>query len=208
MCGRFTRSKDYFSEHANQRVFLDQLGIGFSGPVPPSYNVAPTQQIAAVRSNSHDGRELAMLRWGLVPGWALDLDIGAKMINARAKTITEKPAFRTALRNRRCLIIADGFYEWQKAGKAKQPYLIRLKGGEPFCFAGLWERWGKGEKPVETCTIITTDATQLMAPIHDRMPVILAPADYRLWLDTAVQEPDRLTPLLRPRPDVEMEPTR
>ena len=105
MCGRFTRANDYFSEHANQRTFLDQLGLPFSAPIPPNYNAAPTQQVAAVRSTDDDRRELVSLRWGLVPGWALDLDIGAKMINARAETITEKPAFRTALRNRRCLII-------------------------------------------------------------------------------------------------------
>jgi putative SOS response-associated peptidase YedK len=120
------------------------------------------------------------------------------MINARAESVADKPAYRTAFKKRRCLIVADGFYEWRKDGKAKQPYLIRLKGGGPFCFAGLWERWTRGEKPVETCTIITTDANELMAPIHDRMPVILSPADYGLWLDEAVQEPERLTPLLRP----------
>jgi len=193
MCGRFSRSKDYFSEHANQRIFLDQLGLGFSAPLPPNYPVAPTQHVAAVRS-INDRRELVELRWGLVPSWAKDLAIGSRMINARADTVAEKPAYRTALKKRRCLIVADGFFEWQKNGKAKQPYLIRLPGGEPFCFAGLWERW----QTVETCTIITTDANGLMAPIHDRMPVILSPADYGLWLDEAAQEPERLTRLLRP----------
>ena len=131
MCGRFSRANDYFSERANQRTFLDQLGLAFSGPIPPNYNVAPTQNVAAVRSTG-DQRELVSLRWGLVPGWANDLAIGARMINARADTIAEKPAYRNALKKRRCLIVADGFYEWQKIGKAKQPYLIRLKGAERF----------------------------------------------------------------------------
>ena len=158
MCGRFTRSKDYFSEHANQRAFLDELGLAFSAPVPPSYNVAPTQVVAAVRSVD-DRRELVLLRWGLVPGWAPDLAIGNKMINACADTVAEKPAYRNAFKMRRCLILADGFYEWRKDGKAKQPYYIHLKDGRPFCFAGLWEHWSKSEKPIETCTIITTGRT-------------------------------------------------
>jgi putative SOS response-associated peptidase YedK len=204
MCGRFTRSKDYFSEHANQAKFLDQLGLAFAQPIRPNYNVAPTQDVAAVRSVA-DQRELVSLRWGLVPSWATDLGIGSKMINARAETIAEKPSYRNALKKRRCLIVADGFYEWKREGKAKQPHLIRFKGGRPFCFAGLWERWSKGEQPVETCTIITTGPNKLMEAIHDRMPVIVAPEDYGLWLDGAVQEPERVTPLLRPFPDADME---
>jgi putative SOS response-associated peptidase YedK len=140
-----------------------------------------------------------------VPSWATDLGIGSKMINARAETIAEKPSYRNALKKRRCLIVADGFYEWKREGKAKQPHLIRFKGGRPFCFAGLWERWSKGEQPVETCTIITTGPNKLMEAIHDRMPVIVAPEDYGLWLDGAVQEPERVTPLLRPFPDADME---
>src|SRR3569623_1132848 len=205
MCGRFTRSKDYFSHHADQRAFLDQLGLDFSAPIAPSYNVAPTQQIAAVRAGENDKHEPVTLRWGLVPGWADDLSIGSRMINARADTVATKPAYRNAFKKRRCLIVADGFYEWQKTGKAKHPFLVRLKGGKPFCFAGLWERWNKGEAPVETCTIITTDANKLMEPIHDRMPVILPPDAYNLWLDVAVQEPERLMPLLRPYADAELE---
>ncbi|HEV7224065.1 MAG TPA: SOS response-associated peptidase [Pirellulales bacterium] len=204
MCGRFTRSSN-FTEHANQATFLGQLGLWQPISAPPRYNIAPTQQIAAVRSDDHDRHELVMLRWGLVPGWAPDLAIGAKMINARGESVAEKPSFRHAFKKRRCLVLADGFYEWKKAFKAKQPYFIHLKGGEPFCFAGLWERWSRGEKPVETCTIITTEANALMKPLHDRMPVIVAPADYGLWLDAAVQEPERLTPLLRPYADAEME---
>lgn len=205
MCGRFTRANDFFSDRADQRAFLEQLRLASADVLAPSYNIAPTQQIAAVRSVDHDGRELVMFRWGLVPAWADDLSIGNRMINARAESVAEKPAFRNAFKKRRCLVLADGFYEWQKAGKAKQPYFIHLKGRRPFCFAGLWERWSKGEKPVETCTILTTDANKLMAPLHDRMPVIIAPKDYDLWLDAAVQEPERLQPLLQPYPDSEME---
>ena len=205
MCGRFTRANDFFSDRADQRAFLEQLGLVSADVLPPSYNIAPMQQIAAVRSSELDGHELVMFRWGLVPGWADDLSIGNRMINARAESVAEKPAFRTAFKKRRCLVLADGFYEWQKTGKAKQPYFIHLKGRKPFCFAGLWERWSKGEKPVETCTILTTDANKLMAPLHDRMPVIIAPKDYGLWLDAAVQEPERLQALLQPYPDAEME---
>ena len=205
MCGRFTRANDFFSDSADQRAFLEQLGLASADALPPSYNIAPTQQIAAVRAGDHDGHELVMFRWGLVPDWADDLSIGNRMINARAESVAEKPAFRSAFKKRRCLVLADGFYEWQKTGKAMQPYFIHLKGSKPFCFAGLWERWSKGEKPVETCTILTTDANKLMAPLHDRMPVIIAPKDYDLWLDAAVQEPERLQSLLRPYPDAEME---
>lgn len=206
MCGRFTRSKDYFSEHANQRAFLDQLGLSTAISIPPSFNLAPTQEVAAVRaSRDGDERELVMLRWGLVPGWAPGVGIGGRMINARAETVAEKPAFRNAFKKRRCLIVADGFYEWQKTDRSKQPYFIWLTGGQPFCFAGLWERRTRDEKSVESCTIVTTAANRFMERIHDRMPVILEPADYGLWLDSAVQEPERLTPLLRPYPEDKME---
>lgn len=198
MCGRFTRSNDYFSQRADQRSFLDELGVSWSEPLPASYNIAPTQQIAAVRDNQQDGRELAMLRWGLVPAWANDLAIGNRMINARAETVAEKPAFKRIFRRRRCLVLADGFYEWRRQGRQKQPFLIRFKDHRPFCFAGLWDRCAKVEPPVETCTIVTTSANELMAPLHDRMPVIIGPDDYDLWLDPAVQEPERLQPLLRP----------
>ena len=116
--------------------------------------------------------ELVILRWGLVPGWADDLAIGNRMINARSDSVAEKPAFRNVFKKRRCLVLAEGFYEWQKTGEAKQPYFFHIKGCKPFCFAGLLERWTKGEKPVETCTILTTDANKLMAPIHDRMPAL------------------------------------
>ena len=136
------------------------------------YNVAPTQSVPIIRRNE-DGRELVMARWGLVPFWAKDLKIGARMINARAETVAEKPAFRDAFRRRRCLVIADGFYEWRKVDGGKQPYLIRLKGAAPFAFAGLWERWTdkESDERIESCTIIVTEANALIAPIHDRMQI-------------------------------------
>ncbi|HUY90813.1 MAG TPA: SOS response-associated peptidase [Pirellulales bacterium] len=205
MCGRFTRANDYFSDRARQQKFLQQLGLSEAPPLEPRYNIAPTQDIAAVRATADDGRELVVLHWGLVPSWAKDTAIGNRMVNARAETIAEKPAFRSAFRRRRCLIPADGFYEWQAQGRTKQPYLIRFKDRRLFCFAGLWEHWPKGEPPLESCTIITTDANELMATLHDRMPVIISPADYALWLDPAVEEPERLLPLLRPWAGDELE---
>lgn len=198
MCGRFTRANDYFSDKARQQKFLEQLGLTEAPVLPQRFNIAPSQEIPAVRATDDDRRELVMLHWGLVPSWAKDLAIGNRMVNARADTIAEKPAFRAAFRRRRCLIPADGFYEWQPQGRTKQPYLIRFKDQRLFCFAGLWEHWPKVEPPVESCTIITTDANEMMASLHDRMPVILSPADYALWLDPAVQEPERLLPFLRP----------
>lgn len=198
MCGRFTRANDYFSDRARQQKFLEQLGLADAPPLEPRYNIAPTQDVAAVRSKAGDGRELAMLHWGLVPSWAKDLKIGNRLVNARAETIAEKPAFRSAFRRRRCLIPADGFYEWQVQGRSKQPYLIRFRDRRLFCFAGLWEHWPKGEPQVESCTIITTDANPLMSTLHDRMPVIVSPSDYALWLDPAIEEPERLSPLLQP----------
>jgi putative SOS response-associated peptidase YedK len=182
-------------------------------PLAPRFNIAPTQPVAAVRLAPESGqRQLAFLKWGLVPAWAKDPAIGNRLINARAESVAEKPAFRAAFRRRRCLVVADGFYEWQRSGGRKQPYFIRLRDDRPFAFAGLWESWeGKdvprtfwetvpGTSLLETCTLITTGPNELMEPIHNRMPVILAPNDYDRWLDPAIQEPDALRPLLRPYP--------
>lgn len=163
-----------------------------------------SQQIATVRLAPNNSRELAFLRWGLVPSWADDPAIGYKMINARGETVATKPSFRKAFKARRCLVVADGFYEWQKTDGKKQPHYIRLKHDGPFAFAGLWEHWGRDGTEIDSCTIITTDANELMAPIHNRMPVILAPTDYDVWLDPAVEEVERLQPLLRPFPAGEM----
>ena len=161
----------------------------------PRYNVAPSQDVAAVRAND-EGRTLAMLRWGLIPAWAKDSAIGHRLINARSETAPEKPSFRSAFRHRRCLIPADGFYEWKREGKTRQPWLFGLSDGKPFAFAGLWESWtvpqgaaltgslaerGPGDA-VETCTILTTAANETVAPVHGRMPVILPPEIYDPWL--------------------------
>jgi len=184
----------------------------------PRFNIAPTQEVAVVRSAPSPGaepgagagagegeRHLALVRWGLIPSWAKDPTIGARMINARAETLAEKPAFRSAFKTRRCLVPADGFYEWQKrASGPKQPYRIARADGAPFAFAGLWERWRDrtAGRDLESCTIVTRDANAALRPIHDRMPVILAPDSYDLWLDGAAPA-DRLQALLAAEPAVD-----
>ncbi len=180
------------------------FGVEERPNLPPRHNVAPTQSVPVVRLTAGgEGRELVLVRWGLIPHWAKDPSIGNRLINARAESVADKPSFRDAFRRRRCLVVADGFYEWQKLGTRKQPFLIRLKNREPFAFAGLWSRWRTPEGgDLDTCTIITTDANPLLAPIHDRMPVILAPADHACWLDPAAGDP---RPLLRPFADEALE---
>jgi putative SOS response-associated peptidase YedK len=192
MCGRFTL-------RTSGKAVADFFGLSEIPELPARFNIAPTQPVPAVRVSQDDGgRELALLRWGLIPGWAADPIIGNRMINARADTVATKPAYRQAFRQRRCLIVADGFYEWKKLNGKKQPYYIRLQDDRPFAFAGLWERWNRGDAPIDSCTILTTDANELVGSIHDRMPVILNPADYDLWLDPGVQDAKRLEPLLGP----------
>jgi putative SOS response-associated peptidase YedK len=147
---------------------------------------------------------MAMLRWGLIPSWADDPKIGSRMINARGETVADKPSFRKAFRARRCLIPADGFYEWKKEGSKKQPYHVHRADYGLFAFAGLWERWkpkGEGAAAIESCTIITTEASEHMRVLHERMPVIIAPRDYDLWLDTPEGEAERLQMLVRPYED-------
>jgi putative SOS response-associated peptidase YedK len=155
----------------------------------PRYNIAPTQAVPIVRRAAAGGRrELVQVRWGLIPSWAKDEKIGYSTINARAETVAEKPAFRAAFTNRRCLVITDGFFEWRsvRGQKRKLPYYVRLAENAPFAFAGLWERWrNPAGEPVESCTIIVTAANALLAPIHDRMPVILMPERFDAWLDAA-----------------------
>jgi putative SOS response-associated peptidase YedK len=166
-----------------------------------NYNVAPTQDVPIVRKNRETGEhELILAHWGLIPFWAKDVEIGYRTINARAETVTEKPAFRTAFRKRHCLIPANGFYEWKKGGSGKQPYVIHMKNHKPFAFAGLWESWRnpKDDTDLQSCTIIVTEANAFMAPIHNRMPVILNPDDYVRWLN--VDKDDGIS-LLTPCPD-------
>jgi putative SOS response-associated peptidase YedK len=202
MCGRYTLIK--------LADFIDIFPwIGAPDELPdPRYNIAPTQPIAAV---PNDGKKkVAYFHWGLIPSWAKDPSIGNRMINARAETLAEKPAFRNALKRRRCLIPADGFYEWKKLsdGKTKQPMYIRMRDGKPFAFAGLWENWhdksgGGGEIP--SVTIITTTPNTLMNSIHDRMPAIVRPEDYREWLAPGERPADELAKLLGPYPEDQME---
>jgi putative SOS response-associated peptidase YedK len=191
MCGRFT-----LTSSPDQLTAL--FGLVELTRIEPRYNIAPTQTVFAVRVNQAGEREPGFFRWGLIPSWADDPAIGNRMINARSETVADKPAFRSAFRKRRCLIPASGFYEWQKTGGQKQPYHIRTRDGQPFAFAGLWERWEKGGEPVESCTILTAEANDLMRPLHERMPVILHREDYDRWLDTGLQEPRKLVPLLVP----------
>jgi len=182
MCGRYSITT---APEAMRRLFK------FKNDTPnlrPNHNCAPTQSLPVIRLDEDGDRELVTLKWGLIPFWAKDAKIAYSTINARAETVAEKPAFRAAFKKRRCLIPADGFYEWQP-GEKKQPYRITMKDGEPFAMAGLWERWDKGEEPLESFTIIVTSGNSLMKPIHDRMPVILDPDTWDHWLtatDTAI----------------------
>jgi putative SOS response-associated peptidase YedK len=196
MCGRYTLKTP--ADVLAERFDLDE----YPSSLTPSYNIAPTQEVAAVVEED-EKRKLELFRWGLVPSWAKDPAIGNKMINARAETVSEKPSFRSAFKKRRCLIVADGFYEWQKSDNGKQPFYIRMKDSSPFAFAGLWESWDKGEQ-IRSCSIITTDANDLMNEIHHRMPVILPPENYGVWLDPDFDEKEALSDLLRPYPSEEM----
>ena len=198
MCGRFTL-----------RANLNRLLTEFEAQARPEYqpapryNVAPTQQILTL--SLIDGKRTIMpRRWGLVPFWAADSKIGNSLINSRAETVADKPAFRNSFKRDRCLVIADGFYEWKKLdSKTKQPYFIRMKDDRPFAFAGLAAHWDKAGE-INSATIITTDANRLMAPIHDRMPVILPKESIQLWLDPEFQDKQELQSLLKPYPEEEM----
>ncbi len=200
MCGRFTL-------HHTLEEIEERFAAEAAGEAAPRYNIAPTQDILVVTQNG--ARHLEPYHWGLIPSWAKDPGIGNKMINARAETLAEKPSFRTALSRRRCLIPADGFYEWQAAPeglKTKTPMHIRLQDGELFAFAGLWDEWHTPDgSPLRSCTIITTSPNKVTAPVHDRMPVILRPEDEALWLDTTITQPTDLLPLLIPYPAEFME---
>src|SRR6187399_1605188 len=186
MCGRFTLRTPL-------TVLVDQFHFDLGNAIQLSlrYNIAPTQDVAAVRQ-VNGKRQLALLRWGLIPSWAKDVKIGASGINARADTVATKPMFRAAYKRRRCLVLADGYYEWLRVGKAKQPHLYEIDGGKPFAFAALWEQWwGTGDKeapPLESCTVLTTEANELAAKVHDRMPVILDPVDYEAWLNPETKD--------------------
>jgi putative SOS response-associated peptidase YedK len=202
MCGRFTL-------RTPNAVLLETFQLDSAPELSPRYNIAPTQSVPVVRADEHRQRELVGMRWGLVPSWAKDPSIGNRMINARSETVSEKPSFRAAWKRRRCLIVADGFYEWQKVGSGKQPYFIHRRDDRPFAFAGLWEHWLQAEVSLETCTILTTAASKLLQTIHDRSPVILPPEEYDGWLDPESPDLERLAELLVPscnEPDFVVEP--
>ncbi len=200
MCGRFTLASD---PAAVQAAFP---GVEGAEQLAARYNVAPTQAVAVIRNNGL--YRIEMLQWGLIPSWAKDPAIGSRLINARAETLAEKPSFRTAFRRRRCLILADGFYEWRTdpTARRKTPIYIRLKSGQPFAFAGLWEEWRtpNGEA-LPTCTIVTTTPNELLETVHNRMPVILPHAAHDRWLAQGEQDTAGLAELLRPFPAEEME---
>ncbi|MEA2666225.1 MAG: hypothetical protein QOI11_3169 [Candidatus Eremiobacteraeota bacterium] len=185
MCARYSLTKP--------KLIAERFAsLSLPSQYEPRYNIAPTQSVLAAKNDG--GGRIEALRWGLVPFWARDVSIGQRMINARAETLAEKPAFRHALRQRRCLIFADGFYEWTGAKGDKQPYRFTVDGGTPFAFAGLWERWGPKDAPVETCAIVTCAPNALLARVHDRMPAILDDGALEAWLHGDV--PDALAALV------------
>ncbi len=202
MCGRFallTPGHDLINHFD-----VDQTSVDVS-MIAPRYNIAPTQPVVVVRETAvSEQRELTFVQWGLIPSWAKDPKIGSRLINARSETVAEKPSFRAAFKRRRCLVLADGFYEWQKLDGKKQPTFIHLKDKQPFALAGLWETWQSPDGGIlDTCTILTTTPNELMTPIHNRMPVILEPEDYNTWLFPGTQ-PDQAFHLLRPFPKEKM----
>lgn len=185
MCGRFTLR----TSPGDLAAWFLNASLDLTWPaIRPRFNIAPTQGIVCVRvdPNEADRCEVVQLLWGLIPPWSPDKKSAYKMINARSETIHEKPSFRGPFRKRRCLIVADGFYEWVREGEIKRPFHISMNDGSPFCFAGIWERWNSPEGAVESAAILTTSANSLMARIHDRMPVILPPQDFRHWLTAQI----------------------
>ncbi len=199
MCGRFS-----------QATLVEELAEKFSlasaPQLKPRYNIAATQPVAVIRLSPGDGwRRLDLMRWGLIPAWVKDPTKARQPINAKSETVAELPSFRVAFRQRRCLIPADGFYEWQQQGRYKQPVYICMKDHEPFAFAGLWEHWEKpDQEPIDSCVLLTTEPNELLAQVHNRMPVILDPTQYDLWLDPDVQQLDKLRPLLHSYPSEPM----
>ena len=198
MCGRFSLVSEIGELQGRFEFDGDDL------PHAPRYNIAPSQTLLAVLNGGE--RRAAHLRWGLIPSWAKSASVGNRLINARAETVAERPSFRTALTRRRCLVLADGFYEWQRAGNARRPMRITLKSGEPFAFAGLWDSWRDPEgEIVRSCTIITTAANELLHPVHERMPVILPRELESFWLDDDVRDTGALSNILAPYPVEAME---
>ena len=194
MCGRYRLSR--------RKQILEEHFAAVSGDEDwnPRYNIAPTQSVPIIRQNPKEPvRELSLVRWGLIPSWAKDSSVAAEMINARSETAGAKPAFRDAMKYRRCLIPADGFYEWQRTGKTKQPYCFEVNQGELFGFAGIWDRWKDASGNwVKTCSILTTTPNAVTSAVHDRMPVVLDPDGYDLWLDPGMRDVTTVSELLKP----------
>ena len=198
MCGRYSLKADLEDVQRRFEFIADELTYS------PRYNIAPTQPVLAVTND--DGRKASYMRWGLIPSWAKGASMGHRLINARAETVGERNSFRSAFVRRRCLVLADGFYEWQRMGNAKRPMRIVMKSGELFAFAGLWDSWRDPQgEIVRSCTIITTEANELLRPIHDRMPVILPREMESFWLDHDVDEPVVLSDVLVPYPAESMD---
>jgi putative SOS response-associated peptidase YedK len=201
MCGRFT-----LQTPVPDLIEIFQIDHVRAAPSAPRFNVAPSETVAVVRRQPEGGRELDTLRWGLIPSWTRDAGELPTLINARGETLDSRPAFEQPTRSRRCLVLADGFYEWRTEAGRRQPYLVQLRGGGPFAFAGLWDRWsGAPGGPIESCTIVTVDANDLLRPVHDRMPVILALSDVPRWLDPEVRLYAELASLLDPLPSGALE---
>ena len=199
MCGRFV-------QYSLFPILQKEFGLKFDAdfPLRPSYNIAPTQNVPVVVNE--DGNRLTTCRWGLIPPWSKDMAIGSRMINARAETLAEKPSFKNPFKKHRCLVVADGFYEWKKSPAGKVPTYIHMADGTPIGFAGLYSDWTSPEgEAIRTCTIVTTEPNELLAPIHNRMPVIIPPDKREQWLDPDLQDSTMLSPLLTPYPAGEME---
>lgn len=198
MCGRFDL---HIPRELLERIF----GAPFLHDIQPHYNIAPSQQIVVVRTDQEGNRQFAFLKWGLIPYWTKDPSIGSKMINARSETVDVKPAFRNSLKHRRCIIPANGFYEWEEVEGKKKPLYVKMKDDSPMLFAGIWDHWKSSEgNEIESCTILTTNSNELIKPLHDRMPLILEAGDVNLWLDTQVTDPEKLKLLLVPYPSEKM----
>ncbi|MEX2212966.1 MAG: SOS response-associated peptidase [Phycisphaeraceae bacterium] len=196
MCGRFALNSTPRRIAAHFNLAANQFELF------PRYNIAPTQPVVIIRQNEHSlKRELTHVVWGLIPSWAKDISIGSRMINARSESAQVKPGYRGAMKYRRCIVPADGFFEWQKkeGSRTKQPYFIHRADGDLVALAGLWEHWqGPGGEEIESCTILTCGPNEMMKPLHDRMPVILEPRDFERWMDTTLQDVDAVTDLMKP----------
>lgn len=193
MCGRYRLSR-------RKQILEERFGADGEGDWSPRYNIAPTQMVPVVRQHPKEPRrDLSLLRWGLIPSWSKDASGAARAINARSESVATLPAFRDSFRSRRCLIPADGFYEWQKRGSAKQPYCFEVDDGELFAFAGIWDRWkDPGGQWIRSCSILTTTPNAVTSPVHDRMPVILDPDNYDLWLDPGMTDTAAVLEMVRP----------